>query len=228
MDAPASGSSADLYWLPLGAGGRVVRWNGRAYEALASRLSHRPAAQIYHSALIVTYRGTAFTIEMGPVWNIKDVQRGVVGVGPVGSRWLGRFRLFRYETRCWRDGRIPDITEAVDSPQRLSSDDARAAGMLELVRIAPPLTWGRDELRTGEMWNSNSLVSWLLARTGHDTSVITPPRGGRAPGWDAGLALAVWVQANGNTGRGKPPVGHAAARWSSETTACFDDLETMP
>lgn len=25
-----------LYWIPLGAGGRVVRWNGRLYEAVVA------------------------------------------------------------------------------------------------------------------------------------------------------------------------------------------------
>ena len=39
------------------------------------------------------------------------------------------------------------------------------------------------------MWNSNSLTSWLLARTGHDMTTIRPPNGGRAPGWHAGLVL---------------------------------------
>ena len=52
------------------------------------------------------------------------------------------------------------------------------------------LTWGRDELGAGEMWNSNSAVAWALARTGHDMDAIGPPRGGRAPGWAAGLVLA--------------------------------------
>jgi hypothetical protein len=32
-----------LYWLPLGAGGHFVRWNGRLYEALAARRDHRAA-----------------------------------------------------------------------------------------------------------------------------------------------------------------------------------------
>jgi hypothetical protein len=40
------------------------------------------------------------------------------------------------------------------------------------------------------MWNSNSLISWLLARTGHDVAGIELPPNGRAPGWRAGLALA--------------------------------------
>ncbi|MFL6252983.1 MAG: hypothetical protein ACJ75N_21100, partial [Actinomycetes bacterium] len=49
---------------------------------------------------------------------------------------------------------------------------------------------GRDELRTGEMWNSNSLISWLLARAGIDTEGLEPPVGGRAPGWNAGVVVA--------------------------------------
>jgi hypothetical protein len=52
------------------------------------------------------------------------------------------------------------------------------------------LTWGRDELGAGEMWNSNSAVAWALARTGHDMNAIGPPTRGRAPGWNAGLVLA--------------------------------------
>ena len=40
------------------------------------------------------------------------------------------------------------------------------------------------------MWNSNSVVSWLIAAAGLPTDDLRPPPGGRAPGWDAGLALA--------------------------------------
>lgn len=40
-----------LYWLPLGAGGvRLVRWNGRLYEAIAAHLQHRESLDLYHSA----------------------------------------------------------------------------------------------------------------------------------------------------------------------------------
>lgn len=45
-------------------------------------------------------------------------------------------------------------------------------------------------MAAGDMWNSNSLVSWLLARSGHDTDAIGPPPNGRAPGWSAGLIVA--------------------------------------
>ena len=64
------------------------------------------------------------------------------------------------------------------------------AGVLDLVAHVPTATWGRDELGTGEMWNSNSIIAWLLAASGHDVGAIAAPRGGRAPGWSAGLIAA--------------------------------------
>jgi hypothetical protein len=126
---------------------------------------------------------------MTPVWSTQEPGRGVVCEGAVGARWLGRTRLFRYEVRCWRGGVIPDLAHAVDSPQRLSADPTRAAQLLALVPAFPNATWGRDELDGGEMWNSNSLVSWLLTRSGHDLTHVRPPSGGRAPGWTAGLVV---------------------------------------
>jgi hypothetical protein len=64
--------------------------------------------------------------------------------------------------------------------------------VLDLVPAFPTVTWGRDEFGAGEMWNSNSLIAWLLARSDHDTRLVGPPgRGrGRAPGWPAGLVVA--------------------------------------
>jgi hypothetical protein len=40
------------------------------------------------------------------------------------------------------------------------------------------------------MWNSNSVIAWVIARSGIDAGSIKPPSGGRAPGWHAGLVLA--------------------------------------
>jgi hypothetical protein len=115
----------------------------------------------------------------------------VVAEGPVGARWAGRWRLFRYEVRRWRDGFIPDVGEAVASPKRLWEGDSDAAlAVLDLVPRVPILVWGRDESRTGDMWNSNSLISWVLALAGIDPESIELPRNGRAPGWDAGIALS--------------------------------------
>ena len=108
----------------------------------------------------------------------------------MGSRWAGRFRIFRYEIRLWPGGRIPDVAEAVDSPQRLTADERLARRVLDLVPEVPTPTWGRDELGTGEMWNSNSVISWVIARSGIDADSTRPPVGGRAPGWRAGLVVA--------------------------------------
>ena len=111
-----AGAAVDLYWLPLGAGGRFVRLNGRIYEALAARVRRRPACDLYHSALQIEVPEAKFVIEQAPVPDLSGKNRGVVAQGPVGSRWAGRFRIFRYEIRLWRDGHIPDVAEAVDSP----------------------------------------------------------------------------------------------------------------
>lgn len=72
----------------------------------------------------------------------------------------------------------------------MSGDEEVAARLLDLVPRSPALTWGRDELGLGQMWNSNAAVAWLLARAGADVDTVQPPRGGRAPGWAAGLELA--------------------------------------
>lgn len=182
-------AAVTLYWLPLGAGGHFVRWNGRVYEALAARRAHRAACALYHSALEVRVAHQRYVVEMTPVWVSSVPVRGVVREGPVGSRRLGWSRAFRYEVRRWLEGLIPDIDEAVGSCE-VGNDPVRARRLLQLVPRVPALTWGRDELGVGDMWNSNSLISWLLARSGHETSEIAPPGRGRAPGWYAGLALA--------------------------------------
>jgi hypothetical protein len=182
-------TSIDLYWLPLGAGGHSVRWNGRVFEWFAARLAHRHRCDLYHSALEVQVPEGRFVIEQAPAWSERS-ERGVVAEGAVGARAAGRLRLFRYEIRCWRDGVIPDVAEAVESPKHLSDDAEHARQLLELVPHVPTPVWGRDELRTGEMWNSNSLISWLITRSSLDVDAIHPPTGGRAPGWHAGVVIA--------------------------------------
>jgi hypothetical protein len=193
--ARPEGAAVDLYWLPLGAGGRSVRLNGRVFEAVAARAARRPACDLYHSALDVRVAARRFIIEQAPVPDACGEQRGVVAQGPVGARWAGRFRIFRYEIRRWPDGRIPDIDEAVGSPLRLTADEAHAQLVLDLVPQVPTSVWGRDELKTGDMWNSNSVIAWLLARSGLDTESIHPPTNGRAPGWQAGRTVARRQQA---------------------------------
>ncbi|MFZ0129603.1 MAG: hypothetical protein WAL77_09300, partial [Candidatus Dormiibacterota bacterium] len=74
-------SAIDLYWLPLGAGGRFVRWNGRAYEALAALWERRRPQDLYHSALEVTRPEGRFVIEMTPIPDANGAERGVVAEG---------------------------------------------------------------------------------------------------------------------------------------------------
>ena len=189
-DAADGTAAVDLYWLPLGAGGRFVRLNGRAYETLVALVERRPACDLYHSALQVHLPEGTFVIEQTPVADLSGPERGVVAAGAVGSRWAGRFRIFRYEIRVWLGGHIADVAEAVDSPRRLTDDEDRSRRLLDVIRRVPTPVWGRDELGTGEMWNSNSVIAWAIARSGMDTQSIQPPPGGRAPGWQAGLVAA--------------------------------------
>lgn len=185
-----------VHWIPLGADGvPVVRWSGRLYERLAALLGGREPRDLYHCALEVTVGDDRYALEITPVWGNGSGERGVVAEGPVGLRPLGRLRWFRYEVRCWRDGVIPDLQHAV-LRVAVPTDPARAQRLLAAAPRFPPLVWGRDERGLGEMWNSNSLVSWVLAVSGHDVAGIPLPARGRAPGWDAGLAAATVVSSH--------------------------------
>jgi hypothetical protein len=188
-DAAGRAAAVDLYWIPLGAGAHVVRISGKLFEAASAFVERRSRLDLYHSALVVSLPEGRFVIEQAPVPDRCGERRGVVAQGPVGMRWLGRFRVFRYEIRCWRNGQIPDIDQAVASPVRLTDDVEVAKAILDLLPSIPTPVWGRDEFETGEMWNSNSVVSWVLARTGVHVETIHPPANGRAPGWDAGLVI---------------------------------------
>ena len=87
--------SVDLFWLPVGAGGHVVRWNGKVYERWCARRDHRAPADLYHAGLMLALRGVTYAVEMGPVWNVPDADRGVLLEGPVGSRRLSSPRASR-------------------------------------------------------------------------------------------------------------------------------------
>lgn len=175
----------ELYWLPLGAGGHSVRLNGLVYERIFAALERREAQALFHAALIVRLGEDHYTIELCPE---ASGEHGRVAGGAVGSPLLGRLRLFRYEARCWLGGTIPDLDFAVGSPTSIRIDSGRQ--LIALVPQIPTPTWGRDELGHGEMWNSNSVISWLIERAGADATAYCPPRGGRAPGWNAGVSEA--------------------------------------
>lgn len=183
-------ASVELWWIPLGAGGHFVKFNGPAYETLRAWRERRPRMALYHSALVVQVPEGRFVIEdAGPIPDSHDASRGVVVEGPVFSRKLGRFRSLRYEVRCWREGIIFDARWA--APPCIVTEDARTARLiLALAPQLPVKIWGRDEDHVGDMWNSNSVISWLLSRAGLDAESFSPPSGGRAPGWASGIAAA--------------------------------------
>lgn len=182
----------DLYWLPLGAGDSipVVRCSGRAFESLAAVRQHRERCDLYHAALEIRTDGHRYVVEMTPAWGAAGQDRGTVTSGPVGLRALGRSKFFRYEVHRWCDGSIPDIADAIGGAHLVTDDVEATRRLFDLVPAFPTATWGRDELATGDMWNSNSLVSWLLAKADIDLDDLRPPPNGRAPGWSAGLKIA--------------------------------------
>lgn len=185
------GDRVVLYWIPLGAGGALtVRVTGRIYEWVQALVGHRQTLDLYHTALRVDVEGDCWIVENA--WPSPDdevASRGVVSEGPVWSRRLERFRVFRYEIRCWRDGVISDVEEAVTA-RTLANDSDVARRLLALVRTVPAQVWGRKPSGSGEMWNSNSVISYLLAASGLPAAEYLPPDGGRAPGWDTGIRVA--------------------------------------
>jgi hypothetical protein len=182
----------DLLWLPLGAeGSGWARINGLIYERIRALIERRRPLDLYHTALLVRVPDGNYVVEtMLPSPDDDLAARGVTYVGPMFSRRLARMRLFLYEVRCWRDGVLPDADEAVGGPQPVSRDPGQAQAVLDATHSVPDLIWGRDEMGTGEMWNSNSVISWLLTRSGVAMDEIRPPPEGRGPGWDAGVIVA--------------------------------------
>ena len=216
-------AAVDLYWIPLGAGGHSVRFNGRVFEAIEAARQRRERCDLYHAALIVELDGHRHTIEIAPSPDADEASRGVVATGAVGSRYLGWWRLFRYEVRCWRDGSIPDLGEAVGGRHRLSRDPQFARRLLDLAATVPTPVWGRDELGAGEMWNSNSVIAWLSATAGLATDGLHPPERGRAPGWSSGLDVARRSRHHGASPKARAVPVAAGAR-----SALHGDLGYLP
>jgi hypothetical protein len=185
-----SGASIDLYWLPLGAGGHFVRLNGRVYESIQAYRERRLPLDLYHSALKVRVPEGRFIIETAwPIPDADGASRGVVVEGPVGSRRIAQFRLFRYEVRRWRDGVIPDVLEAVASPQRLSDDPQLSRRVLDLVSSVPALfgagmSLERARCGTRTRWSrGSSLGAASQPKPSGRRSGDVPPAGRSESSW---------------------------------------------
>ena len=77
--------------------------------------------------------------------------------------------------------------DANEASRGVVATGAVGSRLLDAVASVPTPVWGRDELGAGEMWNSNSMVAWLIAGAGLPADLLRPPANGRAPGWGAGL-----------------------------------------
>lgn len=168
-----------LTWAVVGEGGHVAIRTSHWWEVAVAAREHRPPRTLYHGALELVVDGRPLVVEMTPTWG--RASREVVATGPVGSRWLGWSPFFRYEIRYTRP---PALSEHEGSVLRDGREAVEA--VLDAVPRVPRLTWGRAVGPSGDMWSSNSVVSWVLA----DARLLDglgPPPAGRAPGWDAGL-----------------------------------------
>ncbi|MBO3090052.1 hypothetical protein [Cellulomonas dongxiuzhuiae] len=171
-----------MRWSAVGAGGHVARRTSAWWERLVAAREGRAPQPLVHAVLEVEVAGVVRSVDMGPTWGRTRGTRRVVLTGPVGARWLGRCPLFRYEVRVVDgSGRLPGVLA-------VSDDVALPGDVLDLLADVPAYTWGRDEAGAGEMWTSDSVVAWLLERSG--VSSVEPPPGSRAPGWAAGARVA--------------------------------------
>jgi hypothetical protein len=92
-----------LYWIPLGAGGHCVRFNGRVFEAIEAARRRRPRCDLYHAALVVELDGDPYTIEVAPSPNADEVSRGAVSP-PVQSEAATSAAGASSATRCAAGG----------------------------------------------------------------------------------------------------------------------------
>ena len=181
----------DLYWLPLGAGGHSVRFNGRVYEALIAAVERRERRDLYHAALELRTPAGRYVIEMTPRAGGPDAPTAAASSrAPSAAAWLGRAGCSGTRFAAGAKGGSRTYPRRSTARTLLTEDPVVAQRLLDLVPLVPAATWGRDELGAGEMWNSNSLISWLLVAAGIDIETVPLPAGGRAPGWDAGIAVA--------------------------------------
>lgn len=172
-----------MWWLHVGAGGHVARRTSAWWERATAARQHRPPQVLVHAVLEVEDDDGVVAVDMGPTWGKEAAAaRRVLMVGPVGSPALGWCPFFRYELRVVPSG--VDESAVVASSARVSLP----AGVLDDLAHVPGYTWGRDEAAVGDMWTSNSVVAWLLARAG--VNEVAPPPGHRAPGWAAGTVVA--------------------------------------
>lgn len=181
-------ATADLYWIPVGAGTHFQKASLVLYESAAALLSRRPRQRLVHGGLACAVDGAPFTLELMPAPPGPNHRHEVTG--PVGVALAGRLRLFRYEVCLLPNAALPDQSWAVEPPVRLTSEPAAVRAIIQASREVPAYTWGRRRPGHPEMWTSDSALAWILHRAGLQPEQLKIPSGCRAPGWFAGLTEA--------------------------------------
>lgn len=185
--------------MAAGCGGRVVVAPGRC--RWACRPAHEPVVGAARRVPRSQGTSTALPCRAGSVHRRASIHHRdgpsmgrVEGGGPRGcgdrSRRAASPRPVELVSlRSAALARRNPPRPGVGGPAIVADDDGTAQSVLRHAHEVPALTWGRQVPPTRDMWNSNSLVSWLLRVSGVPIADLSPPSGGRAPGWGAGLAL---------------------------------------
>ena len=115
MTSTSAPAAVDLYWIPLGAGGHVVRLSGKIFEATKASLEHRPQCALYHTALEVTSptagsssspRRSPITADETVAWSPRDRWDDLGRAAPAVSL-RGPPMARRLHPRCERGCRKP-------------------------------------------------------------------------------------------------------------------------
>ena len=179
-------AAVDLYWLPLGAGGRSVRLNGKVFEAVSARVQRRSACDLYHSALEVSVDSERFVIEMAPAWDANGASGGPSSRAP--SEPAGQDVVVGFATRCaaGRTGGFPTLRR----PSTARSDSAKIRGPLDICWTSFPRcrpgSGVETSSRRARCGTRTPSSSWLLAAQRHRRFPRATPRTGSRAGMGRG------------------------------------------
>ena len=183
-------AAVELYWIPLGAGGHSVRFNGRVFEAIQAARRHRRRCDLYHAAIVVAFGGDRYTIEVAPSPDADEASRGVVGTGAVGSRISAACACFAMRSAAgamgpFRTSPRRSANRAGSRPTRSRPSAPRPGRVRSETRLGPRRPQGRRDVEL----QFRRRLAGCHGGPGRPMQ-LHPPCGGRAPGWGAGLVVA--------------------------------------
>ena len=163
---------------------RLVRGDAPQWHSLAEEQEHGCESDV---PVATAASSTCWSATLWAIMATDPIDPGAArhsaAVGPVVIDVLLGFPAA--PDPWWHDGTIaPALFETLRSHHLWFGFDRAGRAGAELTPM------GRDELGAGEMWNCNSVIAWVLAKSGLDVAEIRPPVHGRAPGWNAGLQVA--------------------------------------